>query len=142
MGRVFWAQHIKIMKLYGYSIANQNEEAAWFSTLDAAEKFATACGWEGAEIESADLHEVDADDIIDINEEFEQFFISGENANGHQLCWNGEKFTNQGQTEYFRTFAAALAERINRSGMENITIHGFPRSDDGDSQSLEICPKP
>lgn len=52
------------MKTYfGFSHANTSDEPAWFHTPEAARRFASACGWEEAEIEKSD--DIRQSDIMD-----------------------------------------------------------------------------
>jgi len=57
------------MTLHGFSTANASDEPAWFHSEDAASRFAAACGWEDAQIETADSNEVSAGDIMDTPEQ-------------------------------------------------------------------------
>lgn len=51
---------------FGFSQANASDEPAWFHTQEAAERFALACGWKGATIETTD--DADPADIMDTPE--------------------------------------------------------------------------
>ena len=51
---------------YGFAKSNTSDQPAWFHTRAAAHRFAIACGWADAEIETST--DVDADDIMDTAE--------------------------------------------------------------------------
>ena len=51
---------------FGFSNANSGEQSAWFHTEAAARRFAAACGWENAEIET--ITTPDAGDVMDTAE--------------------------------------------------------------------------
>lgn len=54
--------------LYGFTVASHSESPAWFHSLEAAARFADACGWKGCEIETTSTADVDSGDIMDTQE--------------------------------------------------------------------------
>lgn len=48
---------------YGFPNANTSDEPAWFCTAEAAQRFADACGWENASIETCE--EAESSEIMD-----------------------------------------------------------------------------
>lgn len=52
-------------KLFGFSAANTSDQPAWFYSEDAAQRFADACGFNAAQIESAWSDDVNSTDIMD-----------------------------------------------------------------------------